>query len=107
MKKTITPAPVFLKFTGYMIQDFEMFESLDRVLLFGLYHLTKNERNELNAFLSSILRSDTPDSLIGDLWNTSNAEFGAEGKGIRWLLNRTVELIEGDDGKDDYYQRRS
>ncbi len=107
MKKTITPAPVFLKFTGYMIQDFEMFESLDGVLLLGLYHLTKKERNELNTFLASLLRSDVSDGLIGDLWNTSNAEFGGEGKGIRWLLNRTVELIEGDDGTDGYYLRRS
>jgi len=107
VKKTITPAPVFLKFTGYMIQDFEMFESLDGVLLLGLYHLTKKERNALNTFLVSLLRSDVSDSLIGDLWNTSNAEFGAEGKGIRWLLNRTVELIEGDGGTDGYYLRRS
>ncbi|MCW8280008.1 hypothetical protein K7A42_03845 [Agrobacterium sp. InxBP2] len=107
VKKTITPAPEFLKFTSYMIQDFEIFESLDGVLLFGLYHLTKAERNKLLAFLASILRSDVPDRVLGNLWNTSNAEFGAADQGIKWLLNRTVELIEGDDGTDGYYLRRS
>ncbi|MBM7325074.1 hypothetical protein JS562_18470 [Agrobacterium sp. S2] len=90
-----------------MIQDFEIFESLDGVLLFGLYHLTKAERNKLLAFLASILRSDVPDRVLGNLWNTSNAEFGAADQGIKWLLNRTVELIEGDDGTDGYYLRRS
>ena len=107
VKKTVTATPVFLKFTSYMIQDFEIFESLDGVLLFGLYHLTETERNELRTFLESILRPDVPDRALGNLWSTSNAEFGAADQGIKWLLNRTVELIERDDGTNNYYQRRS
>ncbi|MGQ2918433.1 MULTISPECIES: hypothetical protein [Rhizobium/Agrobacterium group] len=105
MRKNVTPPTVFLKFTSYMIQDFELFESLDAVLLFGLMHLTKTERNELLAFLRSTLRPDIPNSLIGKLWNKSNAEFGSDDDGIRWLLQRTADLIEKDDGTDVYYNR--
>ena len=105
MTKAITAPPVFLKFTRYMIQDFELFESLDAVLLFGLNHLTKDERDDLLVFLKSILRPDISDDLIGRLWNTSNAEFGSDDDGIRWLLERAVDLMEKDDGTNAYYNR--
>ena len=96
---------VFMKFTSYMIQDFEMFESLESVLFFGLNHLTKDERSDLLVFLKSILRPDVSDELVGRLWNTSNAEFGSGDIGIRWLLERAVDLMEKDDGTHAYYNR--
>ncbi len=86
-----------------MIQDFEMFASLDDVIRFGLQLSERRNPSytpELKSYLKAILSPSVSDAQIGQLWNSSGAEFGGHDRFIRSFLQRTLAILEEDAPND-------
>lgn len=99
MKKSLIASPAFRSFTSYMIQDFEMFATMDDVIRFGLGNIDIRdpaEISQLKTYLRTILVPSVSDAQIGQLWNSSGAEFGGHARFIRSFLQRTLAILEED-----------
>ncbi|MCD2177799.1 RNase A-like domain-containing protein [Rhizobium sp. C1] len=99
MTKKLVTSPAFRSFTSFMIQDFEMFASLDDVIRFGLQLSERRNPSytpELKSYLKAILSPSVSDAQIGQLWNSSGAEFGGHDRFIRSFLQRTLAILEED-----------
>ncbi|MCD2171705.1 RNase A-like domain-containing protein [Rhizobium sp. C4] len=99
MTKKLVTSPAFRSFTSFMIQDFEMFASLDDVIRFGLQlseRRNPSHTSELRFYLKAILVPSVSDAQIGQLWNSSGAEFGGHDRFIRSFLQRTLAILEED-----------
>ncbi|MDO1585015.1 hypothetical protein [Rhizobium oryzicola] len=99
MTKKLVASPAFRSFTSFMIQDFETFASMDDVIRFGLQLAERRNAlhtSELEAYLKEILSPSVSDAQIGQLWNSSSAEFSADDRSIRDFLRRTLEILQED-----------
>ena len=99
MTKSIAPSEAFRAFTRYMIQDYEMFGSLDGVIYFGLRCMNTDDPAlipEFSNYLKRILVPSVSDAQLENLWNSSGAEFGGGGRWVRHFLTRTLEIVEED-----------
>lgn len=97
MTKKLVTSPAFRSYTSYMIQDFEMFASLDDVIKFGLQQVSYRDASNipaLKSYLKTVLAPSVSDAQIGQLWNSSGAEFGGDDRFIRNFLQRTLTILE-------------
>ena len=95
---SIEMSPGFRAFTGYMIQEHDLFDTMDEWIGFGFANMAWSEAHLLPGlarFLDEILEPGAmTDAELEALWTASNADFFVLEPDIRRFLTRMRELLD-------------